>query len=274
MNNYRTGPFSSIPMVIKNLLILNIVMFAITWLAEQKFGYNLGMLLGLHYPSSEYFKPFQLVTHMFMHGSFWHLFFNMFTLWMFGMAVETVWGPKRFFIYYMIVGLGAAAFYLGVNAIQFHMIDVAAKDMLATASPDKFMAIIKTHFPQAYDAYLNDNFIKDWYKNPGNIDFAKEAYKQIQMGLTQLMDIPMVGASGAIYGVLLAFGMMFPNQNIYIYFLFPLKAKYMVIIFGLLEVYSGFSQPGSQIAHFAHVGGMIFGFILIKYWRKRPSNLY
>ena len=118
MANFRSGPFSNIPLVVKNLLILNVLMLFITWAIQSMYGYDLTRLLGLYYPGSPYFKPIQFVTHLFMHGSFWHLFFNMFALFMFGTAIESVWGPKRFFTYYMVVGLGASLFYIAVNAID------------------------------------------------------------------------------------------------------------------------------------------------------------
>ncbi len=274
MNNYRPGSFSILPLVIKNLLILNVLMFFITWVVRNRFGYDLDNLLGLHYPTSQYFRPYQVVTHMFMHANLAHIFLNMFALWMFGSAIENLWGPKRFFIYYMLVGIGAAGFYLAVNALQFHAINAAANEILVSGSPDKFMALLKTHFSGEYHQLLNSDIIKDWYSNPQNPQYAKEAYDFIQTRLTALQDVPMIGASGAVFGVLLAFGMTFPNQYIYIYFLLPLKAKYFVIIYGVIELYTGLTQSGSTVAHFAHVGGMIFGFLLIKYWNRSRTNLY
>jgi membrane associated rhomboid family serine protease len=274
MANYRSSPFSNIPLVVKNLLILNALMLFITWVIESTYGYDLTRILGLYYPGSEYFRKFQFVTHMFMHGSFWHLFLNMFALWMFGTVIENVWGPRRFFIYYMVVGLGASAFYIAVNAIQFSMISNAANEILNTASPDAFMSLLKAHFPGWYKEMLNSDAINAWYNDPHNLNYAKSAYDKVQEALTAMKNVPMVGASGAVFGVLLAFGMMFPNQPIYIYFLIPLKAKYLVIIYGLFELYAAISEPGSQVAHVAHIGGMIFGFILIKYWNRKKTNFY
>jgi membrane associated rhomboid family serine protease len=274
MANYRTNPFSNIPLVVKNLLILNALMLFITWVIQSTYGYDLTRLLGLYYPGSEYFRKFQFITHMFMHGSFWHLFLNMFALWMFGTIIENVWGPKRFFIYYMVVGVGAAAFYVAVNAIQFSMISNAANEILNTGSPDAFMSLLKTHFSDEYKQLLNSDYINAWYNDPHNLKYAKDAYDFVHQRLTLMQNIPMVGASGAVFGVLLAFGMMFPNQPIYIYFLIPLKAKYLVIIYGLFELYAAVTEPGSQVAHVAHIGGMIFGFILIKYWNRKKSNFY
>ena len=274
MANFRSGPFSNIPLVVKNLLILNVLMLFVTWATQAMYGYDLTRVLGLYYPGSPYFKPIQFVTHLFMHASFWHLFFNMFALFMFGTAIESVWGPKRFFIYYMVVGLGASVFYLAVNAIQFTMISNAANDMLNSGSPDAFMSLLKSHFAPIYKQMLGSEGMNAWYADPHNIKFAREAYDNVQSWLLTMQNVPIIGASGAVYGVLLAFGMMFPDQKIYLYFLFPIKAKYFVIIFGLLEVYFSIAQPGSDIAHVAHIGGIIFGFILIKYWNRKGARHY
>ena len=166
---------------------------------------DLRIWLALFSPGSEYFQPYQLITHMFMHGNFYHLFFNMFALWMFGRVLESVWGGKRFFIYYFITGLGAAGLQLLVNYIQ-------------------------------------------------NVD----------------VNIPMLGASGAVFGVLLAFGMLFPNTRLMLILPpIPIKAKWFVIIYGAAELFFGIANySGDPVAHFAHLGGMLFGYILIKYWNK------
>jgi membrane associated rhomboid family serine protease len=209
-----------------------------------------------------------------MHGDFWHLFFNMFALFMFGTAIESVWGPKRFFIYYMVVGVGASLFFIAVNAIEYSMISNAANEILNTGSPDVFMSVLKSHFSDIYRQMLGSDAMNAWYADPHNMKFAREAYDVIQTRLMAMQNVPIIGASGAVYGVLLAFGMMFPDQKIYIYFLIPLKAKYFVIIFGLLELYFSFAESGDGIAHIAHIGGIIFGFILIKYWNRKKSNFY
>lgn len=190
------------PVVTKNLLIIN----GLAFLANMMLPLNLNAGLGLFYPASSHFEPYQLVTHMFMHGNFMHLLFNMYALWLFGRILEQTWGPQRFFVYFMITALGAACFYLFVK-------------------------------------YLG-----------GSPDLAR----------------PVVGASGAVYGLLLGFGMLFPNAELMLIFLpIPIKAKYFVIGFGLIELFSGLSAGGGgNIAHFAHLGGMLFGFILIRFWGK------
>jgi len=248
MSQYSPGGFFSLPPVVKNILIINVILFLATFIL-QRTGIDLNEYLAVYSVKSPNFKPYQLITHMFMHGGFAHVFFNMFALWMFGRVLEEVWGPKRFFIYYFVTGLGAAFLHLLVNYIEIQSL-IAKMD--ATA--------VNTVLSQGADVLQEG-------KN----------YADTLMGKLNLMiNTPTVGASGAVFGLLLAFGFMFPNAIIYIYFAFPLKAKYFVMIYGAFELYLGFAnRAGDNIAHFAHLGGMIFGFILIKYWnRTRRQHFY
>ena len=236
---YSSTGFSHLPEVIKNLLIINCLLFLAT-ISLESYGINLTSLLGLHQFQSPNFKPYQLITHFFMHGSFTHLFFNMFALWMFGKTLENVWGPKRFLIYYITTALGAALLHLLVS--QYQIVDLS------------------NNFPSFLE------LAKDGLYNTGN---------EKSLRLTQLVNTPTVGASGAVFGILLAFGMLFPNTLLYVYFAIPIKAKYFVLMYGFLELYLGFSNnPADNVAHFAHLGGMIFGFILLKYWQKNHRQFY
>jgi membrane associated rhomboid family serine protease len=183
-----------------------------------------------------------------MHANFWHLFFNMFALYMFGGILENVWGPKRFFIYYMVCGLGAAFVHETVIMFQYNKI-------INTISPDQLQLVLKDGTT---------------YFNEGKV-FTNEIMKNLQM----LLNVPTVGASGAIFGILLAFGILFPNTQLMLLFPpIPIKAKYFVIGYGAIELYLAVTQPGSNIAHAAHLGGMLFGFILLRYWRKTTKTLY
>jgi len=241
----RPGGFNILPPVVKNLLIINGLFFLAT-MALSRYGTDLVEMLGLFIPQSEYFKPHQLVTYIFMHGSLNHIFFNMFALWMFGNAIENYWGGKRFLIYYMVTGLGAGFIHLGVMEIQLFSV---LKDL----SVDQ-IAMVKEGGAAVLQAGQN---------------YSDSSLAQLNL----LLNTPTVGASGAVFGLLLAFGMMFPNAQIYLYFLFPIKAKYFVIGYGLIELFSGVSnRAGDNVAHFAHLGGMIFGFILIKFWQKKGSQ--
>ena len=230
---YRPGNFSELPEVVKNLLILNGLFFLAT-VSLNNLGIDLVKILGLHQFQSPDFRPHQIITHLFMHGNFTHLFFNMFALWMFGKILENVWGSKRFLIYYMITGIGAASIHLLISQYQIISISNQIPEMVNLAIEGRY--------------------------NP-SIPISKK--------LTQLIITPTVGASGAVFGLLLAFGMLFPNALLYLYFAIPIKAKYFVIGYGLIELYAGISNnPADNVAHFAHLGGMIFGFFLIKYWKN------
>ena len=213
------------PPVVKNLLLVNVLMYIITMITGNFMYGN----FALFYFDSPLFKPYQLVTHMFMHGGFTHILFNMYTLYIFGCVLERVWGSQKFLFYYFVTGIGAALLHMGVMWLQLqgYIADYNAGDMFAGT--------------------------------------------QIQA----LLSTPTVGASGAIYGLLLAYGMLFPDNIMQL--IFPpvaLKAKWFVIIFGALELLLGLSGRGGNVAHFAHLGGMIFGFFLILYWKKNNRMYY
>ena len=199
--------------IVKHFIIINVIMFALTLLAEnfmlEKFA--------LFYFNSPFFKPYQLISYIFMHGGFMHILFNMYSLYIFGSVLESVWGGKKFFIYYMVTGIGAALFHLFITYLR-----------IESGVLDPYLASI----------------------------------------------IPMVGASRAIYGLLLAYGVLFPN-NVLTPFFPPvsLKAKYMVFVFGGLEFLLGLGGSGDGVAHFAHLGGMLFGFVILMIW-KRGNKLY
>ncbi len=217
--------FNRIPPVVKNLIIINAIMFVATLLI----GNAMYKTFALFYFDSPLFSPYQLLTHMFMHGDFFHILFNMYTLFIFGSVLESVWGGRKFLFYYLVTGLGAALIHSGVMYLE------------ALGLTNSFEA--------------------------GNV--------MAQIGLQNLYSTPTVGASGAIYGLLLAYGMLFPNNIMQL--IFPpvaLKAKYFVLIFGALELFLGLSNTGGNIAHFAHLGGMIFGYLLIIYWRKKNRMYY
>jgi membrane associated rhomboid family serine protease len=249
MNYYRQSRLSSIPPVVKNILIINVLFFAATYILEAK-GINLTNYLGLHYFKSDLFQPYQIITHMFMHGGLMHIAFNMYALWMFGKILEQVWGPKKFLIYYMITGLGAATLHLLVMHFQIvHELNTMPADRVTMVLSEGAKLI--SH---------NMNF-NSQYSDMANLNM-------LYNGAT-------VGASGAVFGLLLAFGMLFPNVELYLMFIpMPIKAKYFVMGYGAIELFSGVAnRAGDNTAHFAHLGGMLFGFILIKMWKKK-GELY
>ena len=219
---------NNLPAVTKNLLIINVLCFFGAVVA-RRYGVDLNDLLGLHFFLASDFKLFQLITYMFMHADFHHIFFNMFAVWMFGRTLEQVMGPKRFLTYYMVCGIGAGLVQELVQFIQY------ATELSHYDGVNTGLAVI----PMQEDLNL----------------------------------MTTVGASGAVYGILLAFGMMFPNSQMFVFPIpFPIKAKFFVIGYAVLELLSGLGSSGDGIAHFAHLGGMIFGFFLIMYWRKKNGN--
>ncbi len=247
----RPSSFRLLPDVIKNLLIINGLFYVATFFIGPQMGFNLIGTLGLYLPGSPNFEPYQLITHMFMHGGFGHILLNMFALWMFGYALENFWGPKRFLIYYMLTGLGAAVIHLGINYWEA-------------------MNLQSELYAQGYNNAQLREAVNYFFETGGSglYSWSPELTQYVLKYGT-----PTVGASGAVFGVLLAFGMMFPNTYIYLYFAIPIKAKYFVMIYGAIELFNGIqNDPDSNVAHFAHLGGMLIGYLLITYWRK--SNSY
>lgn len=264
-----------LPPVVKNLLIVNGILYLATVVLDEKFGLELTRYLGLHFPLSDLFRPHQVFTHLFMHGSLMHLFSNMFALWMFGNVLENVWGAKRFFIFYLVTGVGAAVIHTLATWYDIAQMQGMVDRFALDPSPDFFQALLSEYYPQyrLSSPELN-NLISSWLNEPSSPPLTDEAVRIAQMLVDSKMDIPTVGASGAVFGVLLAFGMLFPNTIIYLYFAIPIKAKYFVMLYGLFELYSGVdSSPGDNVAHFAHLGGMLFGYLLIRSW-KRQRNPY
>ena len=267
-------------MIVKNLLIINGLFFLATFLFKNQSNVELADYLGLHYVTSDLFQPYQFVTYMFMHGGIFHIFFNMFALFMFGNVLENLWGPKRFLIFYMVTGIGAALIYLGYQAFEYHQIEVAVQGFIKNTTPEEYLSVVKTHFSDLYSNPENrpifDNFINEWSKNIGNPYFSERAINEISQFITFKENIPMVGASGAIFGILIAFGMLFPNTELMLMFVpIPIKAKYAVIIYAVAELFFGVARfSGDNIAHFAHLGGALFGFILVKYWQKKSNRFY
>lgn len=222
----------TLPTITKNLLIINVLAFLAS-LALEGHGMDLNNAFGLHFFLAPDFHLYQLITYMFMHGGWSHIFFNMLALWMFGYVVENTWGARKFLFYYMACGIGAG---LMQEAVQ-------------------------------YVSYLWMGF--------GSID----AHAVIQIGSQLIMKNAFlnswttVGASGAIYGVLLAFGMLYPNERIFFFPIpIPIKAKWFIIIYVVAELYFALMTKGDDVAHFAHLGGMLFGWLIIRHWRNHPSN--
>ena len=220
----------TIPVVTKNLLICNVLAFLLMYVLRSVSGVDLNDLLGLHFLMASDFHIYQLVTYMFMHAGFEHILFNMFALWMFGCVVERVWGPQKFLFYYISCGVGAG---LLQEVAQFGSI-----------------------------------YFELYSQTPIGFSQAVEVMRANASGLNGLTT---VGASGAIYAILLAFGMIFPEERIFIFPLpVPIKAKWFVCGYAAIELFSALATPGDNVAHLAHLGGMLFGFLMIRYWQRHP----
>jgi membrane associated rhomboid family serine protease len=235
MNGYNQSPFANITPVVKNLLIINIIFFIGTYTLGYV-GFDMVKWLSAFYFNSPHFHPWQIVTYMFMHAGLPHIFFNMFALFMFGPILEYTMGSKRFLEFYFITGIGALALHMLVQAIEVH--GVLGSFTLAGVNSDLGL-------------------------NAAGMAKVKEIYTG-----------PILGASGAIFGLLLAFGYLFPNMEMMVLFIpVPIKAKYLVAGYIVIEIIDGFGQfQGDSVAHFAHLGGALFGYIILKYWRMEQSN--
>lgn len=268
----RLGGFTILPPMVKNLLIINGLMY-LAKLVCANVGVDLDVWLGLHYYAAPNFRLWQIVTYMFMHADFTHLFFNMFSLWMFGSAIENIWGARRFLFYYLVTGIGAAICHYVIVFFQVGPDIALINSFLESPSVDTYRALVD----QCSSGQLKSVFEKNLQYLLANPDVS--SLNELSNATAQIRDsflnsIRIIGASGSVFGILLAFGMMFPDAEIYLYFLLPIKAKWFVVFYGALELLYGVTGTADGIAHFAHLGGMLFGLILILIWRKQQRNNY
>jgi membrane associated rhomboid family serine protease len=257
--------FARITPIVRNLLIINIAALLIGQFARI----DLANLLGLRYILADTFAPYQFFTYMFVHGGGWHLFSNMFALFIFGPLLEQLWGPKRFLTFYIVTGVGAGILYSGINYFETRRVEKAAEVYIENPDPERFNSFILKHADYTFKrlAHFIDSYAED-PDNPGRIAESREIVRQLAYNKA---NIPMVGASGAIFGILMAFGLLFPNTTLMLLFPpIPIKAKYFVGFYGLFELYAGINRaPGDNVAHFAHLAGMLVAWLLIKYWQKK-----
>lgn len=257
---------------VKYILIANIIVFVLGFVLST-LEINIDDYGALYYISSAKFKPMQFFTYMFLHGSLMHIFFNMFALVQFGSVIESFWGSKRFTFYYIVTGLGAAIVNTIVNYYQIQPIKEITEAYVENPSLEAFIAwneqcnVFKDEFI--------DRIVETWQSGQyPEQEFRDETIGVVQRGFDYFCDKPMVGASGAIFGILLAFGMMFPDLKLQIIFIpIGIPAKYFVVLYGAIELVFGIQDfSWDNVAHFAHLGGMLFGLILLLWWRKNPHN--
>ena len=274
MSTGSPSSFSVTP-VVRALIITCVALWLLT-IGVSEMGIDLTHLLGLFNFDSPFFRPWQLFTHLFMHDTKepFHLFFNMLGLWMFGSSLERYWGPKRFLAYFLITGIGAGVVQTTVTNYQLRPMLIAANSYETTPTYEAFDQFVGQYLPGSFDNEQVNQFLKEWYydrDNPGYINDSRQLVSEIA---NMRQNIVNVGASGGLYGLLLAFGMIFPNVMIMMLIPpIPMKAKYFVIVFGAIELFSGLrNNVDDNVAHFAHLGGMLFGIILILIWKKQDRN--
>lgn len=265
MNSYRSSFLDSIPPVVKNLIAINVIM----WLATialppvlRRWGIDADLtdILGMHYWAADKFNPAQLMTYMFMHGGIGHVFFNMFALYMFGGVLENYWGPRRFFIYYMVTGVGAGIVQQLFWTVEYHSVVSALNAAIETGSISALsdsQEVLERYFRfGAFSALSKPDLIE---------------LKQLFLNLPVT-----VGASGSVFGLLLAFGWLFPDVRLMmLFFPVPIRARVFVILYGVAELFLGVANfSGDSVAHFAHLGGMLFGIVLILIWKKNQFKTW
>ncbi|QHL87221.1 rhomboid family intramembrane serine protease [Nibribacter ruber] len=254
--------------VVRNLLILNVLIFFGSRAAEAYVFQN----FALHDIRSEFFQAHQILTHMFLHGSFMHLFSNMLSLFFFGPMLEHYWGGKRFTIFYLVTGIGASLLYSVVRYVEIGQIQEMVVAFMQNPDPVDLRKILDNLLGNTYDV----NYVLQLKNNPDNAAIIADAKETVQLQFERMLNGPMLGASGAVFGILMAFGMLFPNTELMLlFFPVPIKAKYFVFLYGAYELYAGVQRaPGDNVAHFAHLGGMLFAFIMLKLWQRNRTDFY
>ena len=252
----------------KNILIINGIIFIFTsgFIIEE---------FGLRYILSENFQPYQFLTYMWIHAGFGHLFSNMFAVIVFAPILERVWGSRKFFTFYLITGIGAGILYTGVNFIENYSLENKVNKYINQPSPEAFRKLFLNEGKEYYNQVYN--FIEDEYSvNPNSSKNIDKSISYAYDLLNAKTDIPMVGASGAVFGILLAFAMLFPNMQLMLLIPpIPIKAKYLVLVYGFYELWSEFNRmPGDNVAHLAHLGGMLIAYIILRYWKNKYGTYY
>ena len=278
MSSFGRGTSLSMPPVTKSLLVVTVIVFALSWGIERFLQTDLMIrYLALFRIQSPLFIPTQLLTHIFMHGNFSHLFFNMFGLYMFGRILETVWGGKKMLFFYLTTGIGAALIQSGITYVQMQKMINLAEAFTANPGYLVFSDYINHYLLKGSSQYSEImSFAQSWFYAPDNMSLVPKAVEYIQLIMYENLNIPMVGASGAIFGLLAAFAMIFPDVELMLIFLpIPIKAKYFVPVYAVIELIFGVAGfQWDNVAHFAHLGGALVGFMLVRYWKRKQFNIY
>ncbi len=258
--------------VVKYILIINVAVLIVQSLLSLPFS----DWFGLRVIFADDFQPFQFVTYMWVHAGLWHLFGNMFAVFIFGPLLEQFWGSKRFLTFYLICGIGAGVLFGVADFFEKYELKQDTETYIQNPNPEDFQIFILDHRVSRRGVEELANFADRFFEEPNNSSYITQSKVYVQQIYDLYSNIPMVGASGAVFGILMAFGMLFPNTQLFLLFPpIPIKAKYLVLFYGLYEVYAEFSRtPGDNIAHLAHLGGMLIAFVMIKYWQKKSDRFY
>ena len=263
--------------VVKNLLLINFGLLAAEYLFFPDSSLYAGAFaqwFGLRYVLAETFHPYQFVTYMFIHAGFGHAFFNMLGLFFFGPLLERFWGSKRFLIFYMVTGLGAGVIYSAINFYETYGFQQEAEAYVRDPNPDEFVKLVRSHEELFYD--VSTAAIEQFANQPDNASLRTQTVRVVEQKLYLKKNLPMVGASGSIFGILMAFGLLFPNTKIMLLIPpIPIAAKYIVIFYGVTALFGAIQDaPGDNVAHYAHLGGMLFAWILVVLWRRDRGRFY
>jgi membrane associated rhomboid family serine protease len=262
--------FNNTTPIVLNLIIINVLVY----LSGNMLGFGANEFLSLHYIGSSAFNPIQFFTYMFVHGGGMHIFNNMLGLFFFGPVLERHWGSKKFLIYYVVCGVGAGVLYSGYVYYEIHVLKTAIDLFISNPTAEAFADFLNKN---AHEVYLqNYAFINSFAKDPTNSAYVTESVEFVKSIYLAKTKTTMVGASGALYAVLLGVGIIFPFMEVFLLFPpLPLKMMYLVIFYGLTSVYGMVqNQSGDNVAHFAHLSGMIVGFIILKIWGEKRANYY
>lgn len=278
MTEFRPSRFEILPIVIKNLLIIN----GLFYLAQVTFSkgavpiFSFEDTLALHAWQSDLFKPWQLITHMFLHGDFYHILGNMFALWMFGSILENVWGAKRFLTFYLICGLGAALIHL--LFLSYELTPIMKDYALVLQQQNDPMAFVDAmaSFGRKYNMGFNEEVLVFLKADPSNTLMTNKVLEAVTTYYNNRINTATLGASGAVFGILAAFVYLFPNTYIYLYFLVPVKAKWLGLIYFSYELFFALqNSAGDNVARWAHIGGAIVGLLIVITWNKtNKKTLY
>lgn len=259
---YRITP------IVKKLLLLNIAVF----FAQNLLRLDLIDTLGLRCVLSDYFRLYQFFTHLFVHATFGHLFSNMFSLLTFGPILEHTLNSKKFITFYIITGLGAAVLYAGMQYFEVREIKNLYHTYLTQPDPKSFVVYLKKFPHDAYSSFYS--FISAFFERPDDLAYIAKSKAIVSQLYTLKANMPTVGASGSVFGIFMAFAMLFPNTELFLFFIpLPIKAKYVIAIYGMYELYAGVGDnPTDNVAHFAHLGGVLFAYLFVRWWKRQNQH--